>query len=250
MLRHLASAALLAMFLSLHSGARAESDDWAACRQAIAAAEPGAGVPPGLLAAIALVETGRRSPTGSPQPWPWSVNAEGQSYYAPSKAAAISRVRQIQERGVRSIDVGCMQVNLLHHPDAFSSLEEAFDPAANLRYAARFLRSLQAQTGDWGTAIGRYHSGEAERGLAYSRRVALARLGKAWGGGGPVPLSREAVGDVCAAGLRPALLFGGAQEARRFMTLEARRANRAVPVPPAARKPRLVCLRPERLAGR
>jgi hypothetical protein len=250
MLRSLATLALLAALLALPRATRAESGDWTACRQAIAAAEPASGVPAGLLSAIALVETGRRSPTGAPQPWPWSVNAEGESHYAPSKSAAIARVRELQAHGVRSIDVGCMQVNLLYHPQAFASLEDAFDPAANLRYAARFLRSLQGQTGDWGVAIGRYHSGEAERGAAYSRRVALARLGKAWGGGGPVPLSRDAVGDVCARGLRPALLLGGRQEARRFMTAEARRANRAVPLPPASRRPRLVCLRPERLVGR
>ena len=39
-------------------------------------------------------------------------------------------------QGARSIDVGCMQVNLLHHADAFASLEQAFDPVANARYAA------------------------------------------------------------------------------------------------------------------
>ena len=33
-------------------------------------------------------------------------------------------------RGVRLMDVGCMQVNLQMHPDAFPSLDAAFDPAA------------------------------------------------------------------------------------------------------------------------
>jgi len=221
--------------------------DWALCRQAIAAVEGRTSVPPGLLNAIGLVETGRRDPrTGRLEPWPWSYNVEGESHAAPSKAAAMAEVAALQDRGIRSIDVGCMQVNLLHHPTAFRSLDEAFDPRANLRYAAQFLQELRARNGDWGMAIARYHSGEAVRGAAYSRRVALARLGAAWGGGGgTVPLPPQTVADICAPGLRPALLFGGVREARRLMTPEARRAAGAARLPRASDRPRLVCLRPE-----
>ena len=68
--------------------------------------------------------------------------AEGQGRYLSSKLEAINEVRELQARGIRNIDVGCMQVNLYHHPDAFFSLEQAFDPAANVTYAAQFLRSL------------------------------------------------------------------------------------------------------------
>jgi hypothetical protein len=223
-----------------------EPTDWARCRRAITAAEPDSGVPPGLLGAIALVESGQRNPrTGAPEPWPWSYNVAGEGHAPPTKAAAIAEVSALLARGVRSVDVGCMQVNLLHHPAAFANLEEAFDPATNLRYAARFLRDLRNRTGDWGQAIARYHSGEAERGAAYSRRVALARMGAAWGRGGGVPLPPQIVQNICAPGLTPMLFFGGLQEARRFMTPEARRARRAVPVPPAGSRPRLACIRNE-----
>ncbi|MDB5368522.1 MAG: hypothetical protein JWP20_80 [Roseomonas sp.] len=226
----------------------AEAADWARCRRAIAAAEPGSGIPPGLLGAIALVESGQRNPaTGGPEPWPWSYNAAGEGRMAPTKAAAITEVSALLARGIRSVDVGCMQVNLLHHPDAFANLEEAFDPAANLRYAMRFLRDLRARTGDWGQAIARYHSGETERGATYNRRVALARMGAAWRRGGGVALPPRVVQGICAPGLTPMLLFGGAREARRFMTPEARRARRAVPLPAASTRPRLTCIRP---AGR
>ena len=44
------------------------------------------------------------------------MNAEGVGTYYPSKAAAIAAVEALQARGVQSADVGCMQVNLLHHP--------------------------------------------------------------------------------------------------------------------------------------
>ena len=51
-----------------------------------------------------------------------------------------------------------MQINLRYHPEAFASLEAAFDPAENLGYAARFLGNLRARYGSWTAAIGRYHS--------------------------------------------------------------------------------------------
>lgn len=149
------------------------ADPGSACRAAIAAAERGAGTPSGLLAAIARVESGRHNPaTGRADPWPWTINAEGRPGFFPTKAAAIAAVRVEQAAGVRSIDVGCMQVNLLHHPMAFASLDEAFDPIANVAYGARFLRELHAQTGDWQAATARYHSATPERGSAYQRKVA------------------------------------------------------------------------------
>ena len=95
---------------------------------------------------------------------------EAGRYFA-SKTEAIAAVRDIQAAGGQSIDVGCMQVNLMHHPGAFATLEDAFDPARNAAYAARFLRSLFASTGDWGTAIGGYHSRTPGRGEAYRDRV-------------------------------------------------------------------------------
>jgi hypothetical protein len=108
----------------------------AQCRPAIDAAERGTAIPPHLLAAIGRVESGRRDPqSGGWNPWPWTVNAEGEGFFFDTKEQAIAAVRTMQARGTRSIDVGCMQVNLMHHPDAFGSLEQAFDPASNAAYA-------------------------------------------------------------------------------------------------------------------
>jgi hypothetical protein len=97
--------------------------------------------------------------------------AEGQGRYLPTKTAAIDEVRQLQARGIGNIDVGCMQVNLHHHPDAFFSLEQAFDPASNVAYAARFLRSLFADSGAWDEAAGRYHSATPELKDPYRDKV-------------------------------------------------------------------------------
>lgn len=145
------------------------------CRAAIAQAEREASIPAGLLQAIGRVESGRRNPeTGVAGPWPWTLNAEGRGQFFPSKEAAIAAVRDLQGRGVRIIDVGCMQVNLHHHPRAFANLEEAFDPAANARYAARFLTELRATRADWMTAAGNYHSQTPELAQAYRARVQAA----------------------------------------------------------------------------
>ena len=156
----------------------------ASCSPAIAAAERQAGTAPGLLAAIGVVESGRRDPrTGQRTPWPWTVTAEGTGAYHPTKAAAISAVQALQARGVANIDVGCMQVNLLHHPQAFRTLDEAFDPLANARYAARFLRGLYARTGAWPAAASGYHSFTPELGARYGRLIAAV-----WAGA-PVPVA-------------------------------------------------------------
>ena len=84
-----------------------------------------------------------------------------------TKAEAIARVRQLQSQGVRSIDVGCLQINLMYHPDAFRDLDEAFDPLANARYAVDFLTSLKEKTGSWEQASAAYHSFNPELGSAY-----------------------------------------------------------------------------------
>ena len=142
------------------------------CRQAIQAAERSAALPAQLMAAIARVESGRPDAQGGVHPWPWTINAEGVGHYYETKAEAIAAVRALQARGVRSVDVGCMQVNLLYHPDAFAPLEQASDPVANARYAAGFLPRLYAQTHDWAQATANYHSASPALGGPYQRKVA------------------------------------------------------------------------------
>ena len=122
---------LAALFLLFGSaGLRAAQpsmlDPWRLCPQAITAAERTQAIPKHLLSAIALAETGRKHPTlGKRMPWPWTVMAEGQGRYLATKQEAIAEVRELQSRGIRNIDVGCMQVNLYYHPEAFFSMEQA-----------------------------------------------------------------------------------------------------------------------------
>ena len=142
------------------------------CRQAIRTAERAAGLPTQLMAAIGRIESGRSDARGVIHPWPWTINAEGTGHVYASKADAIAGVRALQAQGVRSIDIGCMQVNLMYHPQAFANLDEAFDPLANAHYAARFLNTLYAQTGTWARATAWYHSAVPEQGDPYQRKVA------------------------------------------------------------------------------
>ena len=90
------------------------------CEAIIARAERRHGIPARLLRAISLAETGRRDPrTKAMIAWPWAVNAGGKGYYFETKAKAMAAVRRLRAKGARNIDVGCMQVNLMHHPKAF-----------------------------------------------------------------------------------------------------------------------------------
>jgi hypothetical protein len=122
------------------------------------------GFPPQLLSAISLTETGGSRSIIPNQPkvfstWPWTINVEGKGYTFKSKQEVINQVRQFQAMGKRSIDVGCMQVNLKFHPDAFDSLEEAFDPVVNVLYGASFIKNLSDRHGSWMKAVEYYHSG-------------------------------------------------------------------------------------------
>jgi hypothetical protein len=143
------------------------------CEEAIGEAARTTQVPSRLMAAIGLVETGRQDPvTGAFRPWPWSINAAGTGFYFTSKLEAIAAVRTLQASGVRSIDVGCMQINLVQHPDAFATLDEAFDPKRNAIYAGRFLTRLhQRSGGDWMTAAGWYHSTTPDLAADYTKKV-------------------------------------------------------------------------------
>lgn len=132
--------------------------DDAVCIAEILDAQQQFAIPDNLLLAIGLQEAGRYAKTGLTV-WPWTVNAAGEGVFFSDRAKMLDWVRARQAAGTRSIDVGCMQVNQKWHGSGFASLEQAVDPYANVQYAARYLRSLYQEEGDWWKAAGRYHSG-------------------------------------------------------------------------------------------
>jgi hypothetical protein len=127
------------------------------CESEIVKMERTLGIPKRLLLAIGTVESGRSSGSKK-RPWPWTICANGRGYYFSTKNAAIVAVKKLIARGVKNIDVGCMQVNLMHHSKAFKTLEEAFTPHCNVRYGAKYLLSLRQAHHTWTTAVGYYHS--------------------------------------------------------------------------------------------
>jgi hypothetical protein len=164
------------------AGARAEPppDPARICEQVAATAERDFGLPAGLLTAIGVVESGRWQPALlRTTPWPFAIDAGGDDFTMESADAAIAKVEALRADGSQSIDVGCFQINLAQHPDAFATLAEAFDPDRNARYAARFLVSLKLRTGGWDSAVAAYHSGFAELGEPYRQRVYAAWKGDA-----------------------------------------------------------------------
>lgn len=142
------------------------------CADPIQRQERGAGIPNQLLAAVARAESGRWDKTASASfAWPWTVTAEGKGQFFASKEEAIAQVERLRARGIRNIDVGCMQINLMHHPDAFANLDEALDPETNVAYATRFLKQLFEQSRSWVTAVGNYHSATPEFHMRYRQKV-------------------------------------------------------------------------------
>lgn len=146
------------------------------CTQYFPGEEHKNNIPAHLLAAIATTESGRyHKGLGMSVPWPWTINVEGKGYYFNSKAEAIAQVQGLLAKGYQSIDVGCMQVNLKHHPRAFANLNEAFDPATNVSYAAKFLHDNYATLGDWIKATAAYHSRTPVYGNQY-----LVEIERSW----------------------------------------------------------------------
>ena len=162
----------------------------AMCATEAARFEHGYDIPARLLDAISIVESGRWDQGHRASvAWPWTINANGEGKFFPTKAEAIAEVRRLRAAGVKSIDVGCMQVNLQYHPDAFTNLDDAFDPTINVAYAARFLKGLYQATGHWPTAASYYHSQTPKLAAEYRDK-----LMKVWTGP-----ARTAVAAVAAA---------------------------------------------------
>jgi len=129
-----------------------------------------------LLTTIASVESGRWNEKSQQKlAWPWTINAQGKGYFFNTKAEAVQKVRELRAQGIKSIDVGCMQINLMYHGHEFKSIEEAFDPKHNVEYAAKFLTDLyEANNKDWLKAAMTYHSSSPKKAQRYRKKIVEA----------------------------------------------------------------------------
>lgn len=129
-------------------------------------------LPEDTLYAIGLHETSKiHSVYKNPIAWPWTVNYKGKGHYFSTKREAMAFVKSKIRAGENNMDVGCMQVNLKHHPNAFSSIDQAFTPRYNVAYGANFLVRKYKSLGSWGSAIAHYHSSHPARGEKYKNKV-------------------------------------------------------------------------------
>lgn len=125
-----------------------------ACESHILNAAARYDIPPAILYAVGLTETGRRGSL-----YPYALNIEGRSVFPRSAAEALIEFDLARNQGKKLIDLGCMQINHHYHGDQFRSPREMLDPEKNVDYAARFLKRLRGEHETWSMAVARYHAG-------------------------------------------------------------------------------------------
>ena len=149
-----------------------EASDSEVCALWVAHMEEKYNIKPHLLETIASVESGIFDNKSQKFiSWPWSVNVHGKIYRFNTKEEAVQKVKDLQAQGIKSIDVGCMQVSLKFHGDSFENLEDAFTPEKNVEYSAQFLTKLHKQRGNWQKAAMAYHSKIPSHGQKYKTKL-------------------------------------------------------------------------------
>lgn len=123
------------------------------CPALIAQTEAARNIPRGLLMAVALTESGNGG-----RPSPYAMNIAGRSHFASTGQEMAGIIASNWQRGVTSIDVGCMQVNLKFHGMKFARLTDLLDSRANVAYGASYLISLAVESGSWKDAVMSYHN--------------------------------------------------------------------------------------------
>jgi hypothetical protein len=111
-------------------------------------------VPIAVLYAVALTETGQRGALHA-----YAMNIHGRPAFNTNLDEALATFDAAKRQGEKLVDIGCMQINHHYHGRQFASVQEMFDPARNVDYAAKFLKSLHAREGNWTAAVARYHAG-------------------------------------------------------------------------------------------
>lgn len=166
------------LHVSLAGTVHANSKEYQKCSQYFSKYERQYLLPSRLLKAIAIQESGKwNTDYQKKMPWPWTMNVRGKGYYFESKEEAMKKFEYYRAKGIKSIDVGCMQVNMKYHGKAFRNFKQAFDPEYNIKYSAILLRKLYKQYGSWKIAVANYHAGSniseerKARGRRYSQKV-------------------------------------------------------------------------------
>lgn len=159
-LRTIVRFALFSIAVCCPAGVRAASGE---CGAYIPAAERYFALPPGLLSAVAAVESGQ---------YPWTLNLGGQAVVAPDFASAAKLLRTPDGVPRRDVAVGCLQIHMRYHLGRFPSPEWALVPGYNVWYGAAYLRALRDRYGDWRTAVAHYNGSNPAAQEFYLSQVA------------------------------------------------------------------------------
>ncbi|MDO8863273.1 lytic transglycosylase domain-containing protein [Haliea sp. E1-2-M8] len=114
------------------------------------------GVPNDVLYAMAQAESGR-AVAGRIEPWPWTLNIEGNGHYFDDREAMFDAMMTALRGDKLSVDVGPMQLNWSWQFDRLQSPWRITDPVINIKVAAEVLRDHYERSGDWRIAVGHYH---------------------------------------------------------------------------------------------
>jgi len=159
---HIASLLLALLLLGLGSAiARADS-----CTEAAVSVEAERDLPPGLLQAISLTESGF---DGTPHPY--ALRIGGRSFYPATAEQAEKLLVPRRGRPVHHANVGCMQLSLAGYGWAFGHHMGILEPEANMRMAAEYLVDWMQARGSWTAAVMRYQGGTPRAQQAYVCRV-------------------------------------------------------------------------------
>ncbi len=149
--------------LGLVSGDKGWAMPAQTCKRLIPSIAKEVGVPPSLLMAIASVESRFEA---------YTLNHGGTSLSFESPGEALTYVEEQLNQGDSNIDIGCMQVNWQSHKENIQDPRELLIPSANIRYAAKFLKTLYAELGTWAKAVAAYHSRKPDKGHRYLIKIA------------------------------------------------------------------------------
>ncbi len=136
-------------------------------------------IPPAVLYAVALVESGHPD---FKRPWPWAANIDGQSVYFDSREDMYKALMKAKDQG-KGFAIGTMQIRWRWHKQRFHSLWDSTNPYENIRAGAAYLSELFRKARSWDKAVSHYHT-QSDHKIAnkyrekVQRRLLLVLAGK------------------------------------------------------------------------
>lgn len=130
------------------------------------------GLDPELIYAVAMAESKKRVGTASVSPWPWALNIAGKGSYYATLDEARAALDEALSLGIKSIDVGPMQINLRWNGHRVQNPADLFDLATSARVGAEILsEAIASNPTDLVIGVGRYHNWDDALARPYGTKV-------------------------------------------------------------------------------